>query len=238
MEEKRTTSVTADSKRPRTCICCGVELSGRKRRYCSKDCRGLLDFALSWLKNLLLPLNTNYATFAFTESVLIINILSFYAKEVSTFYYRRLPGMTPAEGLKEVCKTLNKEWYEKSQESRSRRAASEHLLEIGIKDYIPRDNVMPISINSNTEINRKLTYFNLSLEDLESYPLEKVKTAYRKEAKRHHPDYGGNPVDFIHISEAYKDIIAFMKNPTYRTRIGLPGKWSYDGSNRKWSAPL
>jgi hypothetical protein len=202
------------------------------------DCKELLVFALSWLKNLLLPLNTNYATFSFTDSVLIINILSFFSTEVSTYLYRRIPGMTPAEGLKDVCKTLNRQWYEKNLESRSRRAASEHLLKIGLKDFAQKDNVTPISIVSGSKINRKLSYFNLNLEDLNSNPVNRVKSAYRKEIKKHHPDYGGSPSDFIKVSEAYQDILAFMKNPTVRERRGLPGKWSYDGSSYKWSAPL
>lgn len=238
MEKNKSTSITTENRKEKLCVSCGTQLSRRKRRYCSKECRELLVFALSWLKNLLLPLNTNYATFSFTDSVLIINILSFFSREVSTFLYKRVPGMTPAAGLKEVCKTLNKAWYEKNQESRSRRAASEHLLKIGIKDFIQKDNVTPISVASGSKISRKLSYFNLNLEDLDADPFDQIKSAYRKEIKRHHPDYGGDPIDFIKVSEAYKDIIAFMKNPTVRERRGLPGKWSYDGSNFKWSAPL
>jgi hypothetical protein len=146
--------------------------------------------------------------------------------------------MTPAEGLKDACKTLNREWYEKNLESRSRRAASEHLLKIGLRDFIQKDNVTPISIVSGSRINRKLSYINLNLTDLTGDPANKIKRAYRKEIKKHHPDYGGNPTDFIKVSEAYKDILAFIKNPTVRERRGLPGKWSYDGSSFKWSAPL
>lgn len=238
MNKKITRSIMAENQKDRSCVSCGAGLSGRKRRYCSKDCKDLLVFALGWLKNLLLPLNTNYATFAFTDSVLIINILSFFSKEVSTFVFRRIPGKTPAEGLKEVCKILNRQWYEKSQSSRSRRAASEHLLGTGMKDFIPKDNIMPVSTHSNSKISRKLTYFNLSLSDLENKPLEQLKSAYRKEVKKHHPDYGGESTDFINISEAYKDIIAFINDPKLRTRTGLPGTWSYDGSSYKWSAPL
>jgi len=195
-------------------------------------------FSLGWLKNLLLALNTNYATFSFTDSHLIINVLSFFSKDVSTFIYRRIPGKTPAEGLKEVCKTLNKEWYNKKQASRSRRAASEHLLKIGLRNIIPKDNVTPIAVNCHSKISRKLTHFNLSIEDLSENPEEQIKSAYRKKVKKHHPDYGGNAVDFIIISEAYQDILRFINNPNIRTRTGLPGRWSYDSSNYKWSAPL
>ena len=238
MNKTVTLSILTEHRKDRACLSCGTELSGRKRRYCSKDCKDLLIFALGWLKNLLLPLNTNYATFAFTDSVLIINILSFFSKEVSTFIFKRTPGETPAKGLKEVCKTLNKEWYEKSVSSRSRRAASEHLLGTGIKDFIPRDYVTPTSISINAKISSKLTQFNMSLDDLEENPLAQIKRAYRKEAKKHHPDYGGDPADFINISDAYKDIMAFIRDPVLRTRTGLPGTWSYDGSSYRWSAPL
>lgn len=238
MQEKSNTSLTTERRKKKSCVSCGIQLDGRKRRYCSKECKELLVFALGWLKNLLLPLNTNYATFSFTESVLIINILSFFSTEVSTYIYKRAPETTPAVGLKEVCKTLNREWYEKNLESRSRRAASEHLLKIGLKDFIQKDNVTPISIISGSKINRKLSYFNLSLEDLAGNSLNQIKSAYRKEIKKHHPDTGGNSTDFIKVSEAYKEILAFMENPTVRERRGLPGKWSYDGSSYKWSAPL
>jgi hypothetical protein len=238
MEKKKNTSLTTESPKEKRCVSCGLQLSGRKRRYCSKECKELLVFALSWLKNLLLPLNTNYATFSFTDSVLIINILSFLSTDVSTYLYRRVPGMTPAEGLKDACKSLNREWYEKNRESRSRRAASEHLLKIGLRDLTKKDNVTPISIVTGSRIDRKLSYFNLNLEDLGVGSADTIKSAYRKEIKKHHPDYGGNTTDFIKVSEAYKDILTFMKNPTVRERRGLPGKWSYDGSSYKWSAPL
>lgn len=237
-KEKKGRSLTEQPPRKKACVSCGEPLSGRRRRYCSKECRELLLFALGWLKNLLLPLNTNYATFSFTDSVLIINILSFFSTEVSTYIYKRIPGMTPAEGLKDVCKTLNKEWYEKNLESRSRRAASEHLLDIGMKDFVQKDGVTPISIVSGSRINKKLSYFNLNLEDLDGDPINTIKSAFRKEIKKHHPDYGGTTTDFIKVSEAYQDILVYMENPTVRERRGLPGKWSYDGSNYKWTAPL
>ncbi|MEE8400170.1 MAG: hypothetical protein V3S89_14250 [Desulfobacterales bacterium] len=238
MNKKMTRSITTENHKGKACVSCGAELSGRKRRYCSKECKELLVFALGWLKNLLLPLNTNYATFAFTDSVLIINILSFFSKDVSTFVFRRAPGKTPAQGLKEVCKILNKQWYEKNQSLKSQRAASEHLLGTGVKNFISKDNITPVSTHSNSRISGKLTHFNLKLGDLERNPLAQLKSAYRKEVKKHHPDYGGEPTDFINISEAYKDIIDFIRNPKLRTRTGLPGIWSYDGSSYKWSAPL
>jgi len=238
MDTGSSNSLSIGGHKKKTCVSCGSQLSGRKRRYCSKECKELLVFALGWLKNLLLPLNTNYATFSFTDTVLIINILSFFSKEVSTFLYRRMPGMTPADGLKEVCKTLNREWYVKSQESRSRRAASEHLLRIGIQDLIRKDTVTPVSVSAGSMIGRKLSFFNLDLADLDGDALGQIKRAYRKEIKKHHPDYGGDPEDFIRISDAYRDIIDHIENPTVRVRTGLPGRWSYDGSSYKWSAPL
>jgi len=238
MSRRKSRSLTTENRKEKYCVSCGAALTGRKRRYCSKECKDLLLFALGWLKNLLLPLNTNYATFSFTESVLIINILSFFSSEVSTFLYRRVPGKTPAEGLKEVCKVLNKEWYEKSVESRSRRAASEHLLRTGIKDMVQKDHITPVSIPGGTVINRKLSLFSLNIKDLDQNPVQRIKSAFRKEIKKHHPDYGGDPKDFIKVSEAYSDIIDYINDPSPRFRKGLPGKWSYDGSSYKWSAPL
>lgn len=233
------TSLISEPRKEKFCVSCGCRLSGRKRRYCSPDCKELLLFALSWLKNLLLPLKTNYATFSFTDAVLIINILSFFSKEVTTFVWKREPGKTPAEGLKEVCKVLNREWYNKNRTSRSQRTASEHLLNMGLKDFVAKHDITPIAVNTHSKITRKLTHFNLRIEDLERNPMEKLRSAYRKEVKKHHPDYGGDPADFITISEAYKDIVDHILHPgPTRTRTGLPGKWSYDSCDRKWSAPL
>ena len=91
------------------CLSCGVALDKRKRRYCSKECKDLLVFALRWLKNLLLALNTSYATFSFSEYLLIVNILPYRSEEVFSFFYKRTPGRTPSEDLKAMCIELSRQ---------------------------------------------------------------------------------------------------------------------------------
>lgn len=44
---------------------------------------------------------------------------------------------------------------------------------------------------------------------------EEIKTAYRKAAREHHPDRGGDPKQFQRINEAYKILGDETKRPAY-----------------------
>lgn len=225
--------------RRRVCLSCGAGLDKRKRRYCSKECKDLLIFALRWLKNLLLALNTNYATFSFSEYLLVVNILPYRSEEVFSFFYPRTPGLTPAEDLKSMCIELSREWYNNNQHTNCRALASIHILKKGLTGIVAKDLVKPVTKRSGANITKQLKALRLSLEDIVSEKSkEKIKAAYRKEALKTHPDVGGDGEKFKIVSESYQELIQWLKSPSYVVSRGVPEKWSYDGYSYKWRAPL
>jgi hypothetical protein len=73
---------------------------------------------------------------------------------------------------------------------------------------------------------------------LNSPELEKIiKSAYRLQAKKHHPDLGGDTDSFRKIHQAYLELINWAENPSYRRCRGFPDKWFYDGHKNKWLQP-
>lgn len=229
----------AGSKREKRCLACGALLPSRRKRYCSKRCKDLLMFSLRWLKNLLLVLRTNYGTFSFSEYLLIINILPYRSREVYSFFYRRTPGQTPAEDLKSMCIELSREWYNKNKQSRCRPLTAIHILNQGRRGAFSTDMVRPMAKISESHIQKQLQTLKLTIHDIRSdKSREKLKSAYRKEAMRTHPDVGGNGEKFKIVSEAYQELIEWLKHPRFIITRGVPDKWSYDGSSFKWRAPL
>ena len=64
-----------------------------------------------------------------------------------------------------------------------------------------------------------------------------IKSAYRRQAKVHHPDLGGNSADFRKIQAAYEALIHWVENPVFSKRRGFPDKWFYEGMRNQWVQP-
>lgn len=222
------------------CLACGGKLGKRRRRYCSKECKDRLVFALGWLKNFLLALNTNYATFSFSDQLLVVNVLPHRSRDVFSFFYDRKDGRTPAEDLKTMCLDLSREWYHKNQQTRCRNLASMYVLNKQKKGLISRDTIRPLIRRTRTNVQQQLKCLKLSIKDVDSDKSEeRVKAAYRREAMRTHPDIeGGDGARFRIVSEAYHELITWLKKPTFICERGVPEKWSYDGAGFKWRTPL
>ena len=65
-----------------------------------------------------------------------------------------------------------------------------------------------------------------------------IRAAYKKMAKVHHPDAGGNEDQFKKLSNAHEQMLLWAENPQYTSRKALQDCWSYDGFNSRWSPPL
>lgn len=65
-----------------------------------------------------------------------------------------------------------------------------------------------------------------------------VKNAYRRQAKIHHPDLGGQASTFRKINDAYQELLRWAENPRFIKRKGFTDKWFYDGDNKKWVQPI
>jgi len=229
-------------KRKRGCLSCGTEDIKPGRRYCSKQCRQKLIWALSLSKGLLQTLNTRYAAFSFTEHFVALDVMPTWSIRISRFVYKRKSGYSPANTLKELILEAGNEWYNKRSRRISRSFASQSILEENIEYSINPDSIKP---NTNmipklsADQKKGLKHLNIHLNTLifGDYVRE-IKKAYRRMAKVYHPDKGGDGDMFKEINRAHELMLQWIEDPKFRSNNGLPGCWSYNGYTNRWSPPL
>ena len=220
------------------CLSCGTAENLGHRRYCSLECRHKLRQNLNMRTGLLRVLNARYATFYFTDTMVVLDILTYDSKTLFSFIYPRLTGKTPAENFCHMSNILGNTWWAEKKRTNKRYLASRLLLEKATKNHLPCDSVKPLIIRRPTQINRSMTYLQMGPGDLDSKRLkQKIKTAYRHQAKKHHPDSGGDAAFFRKIHQAYQDLIRWAEKPTFVSRRGFPDKWFYAGDTNRWVQP-
>lgn len=222
------------------CLCCGKPTSKNRVRYCSDGCRSQFAFKLRWFNNLLRAMRAQYATFSFTESVLILNLLSRHSEAVYTYFYERTPGKKPAQDIDGMVFELGNLWWEYLESCKSERRTVDHLLQQGHTRIVGRDLVQPRKEYSASRISGHLLQLCMNKKDLLSSPdpADTAKAAYRQAALRHHPDLGGCSQKFRQVHEAYSQIKSWLENPSFSTRRGVPGHWSFVAGKSKWYSPL
>lgn len=230
----------AQARPPRLCLCCGRVMEKNRRRYCTQRCKDEFVFKLKWFNNLLRVLGARYATFSFTESVLILNVIPANTREVHTYFYHRRPGIKPAQDMNGMVFQLGELWWVQKEKTKSERFASRHILGQGHKRIFPADFVKPVRITRLAGVSQQMTHLRINREDLLNTDRveEVLKSAYRRAALRHHPDRGGSSEMFRRIRQSYEDLKAWLQNPSYHTRRGVPGQWCFIGGKGKWVTPL
>lgn len=237
MEKIKKETVSALSKFKKKCLSCGTtEISGRKR-YCSNECRQQLSRRLHILAGLLRALRTRYATFSFNDLFLVLDIKPQGSRKVYRFTFHRSQKHKPAQDLYTMTDEMGSLWWDNKKRTGKSYRASQHLLDRAIRDNIPPESVIPLEVKSPARIGKFLNSLKLTHDDLKSTMAHKaVKSAYRKEALKYHPDRGGDSASFRKINTAYEELITWLKSPAIRIRKGIPGKWCFDGN--KWKTPL
>lgn len=189
------------------------------------------------MSGLLRALEARYASFSFTQSVLVLDILTNGSKKGYRFLYKRTCKNRPARDLYHMADELGNLWWEKQKQTGKRYRASRYLLESAAQGIIPLASVIPLEIKSPARVGKSLVCLKLRREDLNSQKAHRaVKSAYRREALKHHPDRGGNAAAFRKVNNAYEELLNWLEAPELRTRSGIPGKWFFDG--KKWKSPL
>ncbi|MBW2564665.1 MAG: J domain-containing protein [Deltaproteobacteria bacterium] len=89
------------------------------------------------------------------------------------------------------------------------------------------------SVKGKSLINLKIGRSELNTPQLQKL----IKSAYRTQAKKHHPDLGGDTAAFRKIHQAYEELISWAESPTFIERRGFPDKWFYDGNKNRWVQP-
>lgn len=209
------------------------------RRYCSVACRQRLKYQLDIRTGLLKALNARYATFYFTTSEIILDVLVGGSMEICSFIYPRSPGKKPVNDFIKLSNYLGKEWWTEKRRTEKRYLANRVVLDKAGKRMQERKGGFPGETTTPVHLKNHLTCLRLSKDDLESSEaLGYIKSAYRKMAKLHHPDQGGDSAKFLKIHEAYQHLVEWSKSPVFVKRRGFTDKWFYDGMRNKWVQPL
>lgn len=222
-----------------SCLSCGTTKNMGQKKYCSIDCRQKLRRSLHMHTGLLKTLNTRYATFYFTEGEIILDILTHGSNMQYRFTGRRFSGKKPAQDFCRLADRLGNTWWTEKKRTGRGYLASNHLLSKAGKAQPSTSAVKPIAIKKPTHIQNALKCLEIQSSEVTSPKLkQKIKTAYRKQAKKHHPDGGGDAIIFRKINAAYQKMTQWADNPTFILRRGFLDKWFYDGQNNQWVQPI
>ena len=231
-----------ETGRVRRCLSCGTTSMNGGRRYCSKGCREQMMWVLSLSKGLLRVFNARYAAFTFDQSRIFFDILPLRSWDISRFTCRRRVRRKPAEDLKDLILQSGEEWHEMVSSHKSKGYASLFLLRKNHDQSVPADAVMPdrrVRPRFSRVEKESIKALRIGVNELLSETaVERVKSAYKRMAKLHHPDMGGRAEDFRRLNEAHEQMILWAKNPQFTARKALVDCWSYDGYTNRWVPPL
>jgi hypothetical protein len=242
MSELKVILPSSNNCNQRRCLSCGTHEMRQRRRYCSKACRQQMVWVLSLSTGLLKVFNARYAAFSFDSGHVVLDVLPVWANGISRFTYRRTNGKRPAEDLKNLILQSGVEWHDMIHSRASRSYASLCLLRKNQDGTIPPDSILP-DRRVRPRLSRREKGYMSSLEMkaeelLSDGHIAKIKSAYRKLAKRYHPDMGGDARKFRELDEAHRQMLLWAKSPQFTTRKALADCWSYDGYTNRWSPPL
>jgi hypothetical protein len=230
--------VTANSKQHR-CLSCGTVEIKKSRKYCSIHCRQNLRQKLNTRSGLLQALNTRYATFYFSDTSIIMDVLPHGCKEIFRYTQTRTSGQKPAEDFSKMTNMLGHAWWEEEKRTNKKYLASRCVLEMATRYKVSIMSVRPTTLKIPAVRMEALNYLEIGKADLRSADLRKIiKNAYRRLAKVYHPDSGGHAIGFRKLHDTYKELLRWAENPTFARRRGFPDKWFYDGDNKKWVQPM
>jgi hypothetical protein len=228
----------AGGKEPNRCLSCGTTAHIGRRRYCSIDCRRKLKQRLEMRCGLLQALNARYATFYFSDLLIVMDILPSGQKEIRSFFYPRTPDSSPGEDFSRMANILGETWWAERRRTKKRYFASLHVLDLAVRNHVPTGSVKPPIVHTPAVTPASLVYLNLERSNLDSPELGKIiKNAYRRQVKIHHPDLGGDAGMFRKIHQAYEDLIRWAENPNFIRHRGFPDKWFYEGNKNSWAPP-
>jgi hypothetical protein len=231
--------IPTELKKQNSCLSCGTTENIKNRKYCSIRCRQKLRQRLNARSGLLQALNTRYATFYFSENIIIMDVVVHGIKEIFRFTRERMNGSKPAEDFSKMTNMLGGAWWEEEKRTGKKYLASRCVLEMAQRQTISSLCSRPSRIIIPTIQKKYLDWLAIDKTQLTSPQLHKIiKNAYRLQAKTHHPDIGGSATGFRKIHDAYKELLHWADDPVFIRRRGFPDKWFYDGANKKWVQPM
>ncbi len=232
-------AVRANSaKEPRRCLSCGTTENMGRKRYCSVICRQRLHQRLDMRCGLLQALNTRYATFYFSDHLIIMDILPWGEREIYSFLYPRTAGKSPGEDFGRMADVLGETWWNEQRRTKKRHFATLHVLDNAVRNRVTVLDVKPHILQMPDVNPSALVYLDIEKASLHSDELRQIiRAAYRRQVKIHHPDLGGDAEMFRKIYNAYEEMVNWADNPSFIRRRGFPDKWFYEGGKDRWFRP-
>jgi len=221
------------------CLSCGSMAIKGQQRYCSAACRERLQFKLDLRTGLVQALNARYATFFFSDNHIFMDVLPHGSQGTFRFRYPRTLGKTPAEDFSTMANLLGNIWWSEKEKSNKTYRASHQVFQWGQQSHESLASVRPAA-RYTPKVNREhLSLLQIDQTALISSNLKQmVKDAYRRAAKKNHPDMGGNAEIFRCVHKAYEELFSWARNPTYTRQRGFPDKWFYEHDKNHWKPPL
>jgi hypothetical protein len=210
------------------------------RKYCSVACRKKLRHQLNIRTGLLKALNARYATFYFTDELLVMDVLPIGSIKIYSFLFPRSRNRKPVADFSKMCNILGNAWWGEMKRTNREYIASQHVLNQAAPKNFSMESIQPeiVKIPVVKGSGELLLYLKLDREALHSKKLKQViKSAYRRQARIVHPDMGGDENAFRKIYQAYETLMAWAEEPSFMKRSGFPDKWFYDGNKNRWVQP-
>lgn len=198
---------SAHSSHQGVCLSCGAGNIG-KRRYCSIRCRQQLRQKLNTRSGLLQALNTRYATFYFTDTLIVLDGSA------------RHPGSIPGYKVRAArpCQTGGR--FRRHEQpaggclaGRGKKDGQNYLASMGRVLEMAERLAMAEGLKRPRWVKvpgvkpESILLLDMAKADLASRePHKIIKNAYRRQVKIHHPDAGGTAAAFRRIHAAYQDL--------------------------------
>ncbi len=183
-------------------------------------------------------LNIRYATFYFTDVVIMMDLLPYDVEQIHSYMLPRSMGKKPVEDFCALSNILGQTWWRERNRTKKRYMASRLVLENAQKPAFSKATIIPASlivpaVRASSLITLDLRAADLNLANLHT----RIKQAYRQQVKKCHPDMGGNSQAFRKVHEAYEMLLRWSKQPSFIHRSGFPDKWLYQGASNRWIQP-
>jgi len=238
-EKKNTKLILSAPDAARSCLSCGIGISTGTRKYCTIDCRRRLRHMLNIRTGLLKALNAKFATFYFSDVMIVLDILPYGATDIYSFIYPRTNGKRPSDDFGKMANVLGAIWWDAKRRTNKGYLASIQVLEQAKKNNNRSSTVKPLEINYPAVKGTALLHLKITGRDLANNDYHtRIKQAFRRQAKKHHPDHGGDDGSFRRIQESYKTLLDWAENPRFVKRRGFPDKWFYSGERNAWVQPV
>lgn len=195
-------------KKQNFCLACGTTKNMGNRRYCSIKCRQKLRQKLNVRSGFLQALNVRYATFYFSETMIIMDVIPRGFREIFRFSHARTSGHKPGEDFSKMADMLGSAWWDEQKRTNRQYLASRYVLGMAKRETVSVVALRPRQMKIPTIEKKYLDYLAVDKTELESAELRRIiKEAYRKQAKIHHPDIGGSAATVRAIHDAYKKLL-------------------------------